>query len=321
MIDRRTVLMGSAALAAAAHVKAEGAAHWPEPHTSIPLWPNGAPGALGVLPKEVITERSKDTLHKDRAIVGIAAPRIDAFPASQPNGTAVLLIPGGAYARIAFDREGYEMAAWFNARGVTAYVLFYRLPHEGWMDAPNVALADAQRAVRLIRSRAGDYGVDPAKLVVMGFSAGGHVCADLATRFDTKAYVPVDAADALSARPTLAAPIYPVVSMSKPYAHPLSRTLLIGENPTPELEAAHSPDMNVRHDMPPCFQVHAADDPAVPVENTLLLNAALRKAGVPAEMHIFEKGGHGFALRNVVGMPAHVWADLFMAWAGVRLGI
>ncbi len=314
-------MVGSVAVVAAAQVKADGVAHWPEPRASIALWPNGAPGALGALPREVITERSKDTLHKDRAIVGIGAPRIDVFPARKPNGAAVLLIPGGGYARIAFDREGYEMADWFNARGITAFVLFYRLPHEGWADAANVPLADAQRAMRLMRSRASDYGVDPAKLMAMGFSAGGHLCADLATRFDTKIYTPLDAADALSARPTLAAPIYPVVSLSAPYAHPGSRLMLLGANPTPEQDAAHSPDQIVAKDTPPCFLVHAEDDPVVPVENTLLLRAALKKAGVPVETHLFEKGGHGFALRNVVGMPAHVWPELFLNWARPRLGL
>ena len=147
------------------------------------------------------------------------------------------------------------------------------------------------------------------------------MCADLATRFDAKVYAPIDDADALSARPALAAPIYPVISMNKPFAHALSRTMLLGPNPTPDQEAAHSPDLNVTKDTPPCFLVHAEDDPAVPVENTLLFHAALRKAGVPVEMHVFEKGGHGFALRNVVGMPAHAWADLFMAWAATHIAL
>jgi acetyl esterase/lipase len=293
---------------------------WPEPRTSIPLWPKGAPGALGALPRQVITERSKDNLHKDRAIDGIGNPRLDVFRASKPNGAAVLLIPGGAYARIAFDREGYEMAAWFNARGVTAFVLFYRLPHEGWADAPNVALADAQRAMRLIRGLSADMGLDPPKLMAMGFSAGGHLCADLATRFDAKVYAPVDNADALSARPALAAPIYPVISMSPPYAHPGSRLMLLGPNPNPQMEAAHSPDQNVTIDTPPCFLVHAEDDPVVPVENTLLLRAALKKARVPVETHLFEKGGHGFAMRNVIGMPAQIWPELFLNWARPCLG-
>lgn len=327
MIDRRTVMMGSLGVAMAAQVQAQietpvnggHPKHWPAPHFSIPLWPHGAPGAVGTLPQEKITERSKDDLHKDRAIEGIAVPRLDVFPAPNPNGASILLMPGGAYARIAFDREGYEMADWFNARGITAFVLFYRLPHEGWADQANVALADAQRAIRLIRARATLMALDPAKVMAMGFSAGGHLCADLATRFNAPVYEPVDAADRLSARPTLAAPIYPVIAMRAPYAHALSRTMLLGANPTPALEMAHEPDKNVTKETPPCFQVHAADDPAVPVENSLMFNAALRKAGVPAEMHIFEKGGHGFGLRNVLDKPAHIWPELFMNWAGAQI--
>jgi acetyl esterase/lipase len=321
MIDRRSVFLGSAALGVAAQLRGENSMNWPEPAHTLPLWPQGAAGALGALPLEKITERSKDNQHKDRAIEGIAAPRLHIFPAAKPNGASVLLMPGGAYARIAFDREGYEMAAWFNARGITAFVLFYRLPHEGWTNAANVPLADAQRAMRLIRAKAAAMQLDPEKIMAMGFSAGGHLCADLATRYDVPVYVAVDAADSLSARPILAAPIYPVIAMHAPYAHALSRTMLLGENPTQAQEAAHEPDKNVHKAMPPCFQVHAADDPAVPVENILLLNAALKQAGVPAELHIFESGGHGFALRNVVGKPAHIWAELFMNWAAPRLGV
>lgn len=294
---------------------------WPMPQASRLLWPAGAPGLLGAAPREEITERSKDNQHKDRAITGIAAPRIDVFPAAKPNGASVLLIPGGGYARIAYDREGYEMAAWFNARGITAFVLFYRLPSEGWADAANVPLADAQRAVRLIRTHASEYAVDPAKLTVMGFSAGGHLCVDLAGRFATSVYAPVDAADTASARPNLVAPIYPVVSMAPPIAHGGSRTNLLGASPTPEAEAAHAADRHISPDTPPCFVVHAMDDPVVPVDNSLLLLAALRKAGVPCEAHLFEKGGHGFAMRNAVGLPAHVWPELFMNWAAPKLGL
>ena len=200
MIDRRSLLIASAALGVSAQARADAATTWPAPAFTIPLWPNGAPGALGAVPEEVVTERSTSPAYKDRAVDHIGHPRLDVFPAAKLNGAAVLLIPGGGYQRLAIDREGYEMAAWFNARGITAFVLFYRLPAEGWADAANVPLMDAQRAMRLIRSRAATLGIDPARLVAMGFSAGGHLCADLATRFNAAIYAPVDAADALSAR-------------------------------------------------------------------------------------------------------------------------
>ena len=138
--------------------------------------------------------------------------------------------------RVVIDKEGYEMGHWLAERGFTVFVLFYRLPGEGWAAGPNVALSDAQRAMRLIRSRSGDYGVDPERVAAMGFSAGGHLCADLATRFAAHTYDPVDSADTLSARPLLAAPIYPVISMTAPIAHDMSRELLIGKDAGPELE-------------------------------------------------------------------------------------
>ncbi|MBU6206906.1 MAG: alpha/beta hydrolase [Alphaproteobacteria bacterium] len=303
-------------MASATHTGAAPSASgaWPAPLTSFPLWPGTPPGAPAQLPVPQITERAHDASYHDRAITGVAAPRIDWFPAAQPNGSAVLLIPGGAYLRIAFDREGYEMAAWFNARGVSAGVLFYRLPDEGWVDRANVASADAQRAVRLLRTRAQAMQLDPARLIVMGFSAGGHVCADLAARWNQPLYTRVDAADMLSARPDLAAPIYPVVAMRGPEAHAVSRAMLLGASPTPEEERVHSPDLMIGPQSPPCFIIHAEDDPAVPVANSRLLHDALRRAKVPVEMHLFEKGGHGFGLRNATG-PNAAWAELFMAWA------
>ena len=149
----------------------------------------------------------------------------------------------------------------------------------------------------------------------MGFSAGGHLSCDLTVRFATETYAAVDAADELSARPHVAAHIYPVVSMSLPVAHAVSRTKLIGEDATPELETRHSPHLNVPGDAPPGFFVHAEDDASVVVDNTLLMRAALRAKNVPVETHIFAHGGHGFGLRKAVGKPVAVWPELFVAWA------
>ena len=207
------------------------------------------------------------------------------------------------------------MARLLAAAGVTAFVLFYRLPHEGWAAGPNVSLADAQRAMRLIRRRAPRDGLDPARLCAMGFSAGGHLCADLLTRFDARVYREVDAADRLIARPDLAAPIYPVVSMTLPTAHAGSRRNLVGETASPERERAHSPHENARADAPPTFLLHAEDDRSVVVENTLLLRAALRAKGVETETHIFPDGGHGFGLRLARGKSVENWSALFTAWA------
>jgi acetyl esterase/lipase len=237
------------------------------------------------------------------------------FRPAIPNGSAVLVTPGGGYVRVVIDKEGYEIGRWLAARGWTVFVLFYRLPGDGWKAGPDVALSDAQRAMRLIRHRARDYGIVPERVAAMGFSAGGHVCGDLATRFATKTYEPVDAADALSARPDVAAPIYAVQSMRAPLAHPVSRALLIGKDASPEIEQLHSPASNVTKATPPCFLVHAEDDTTVPVDNSIEFRAALKSVGVPVETHLFENGGHGFGLRRAMGKPAELWPDLFVNWA------
>ncbi|MEG3182352.1 alpha/beta hydrolase [Sphingomonas sp. LT1P40] len=292
-----------------------GPAGLPDPVETIDLWPKGAPGMPANPPIETVNERSTDRDLTDRAVFGITRPRLVVFRPLRPNGAAVLIAPGGGYRWVVVDKEGYEMGRWLAARGFTVFVLFYRLPGEGWAAGPNVALSDAQRAMRLIRHRARDYGIDPQRVAAMGFSAGGHLCADLLTRFDTRTYDAVDAADRQPARPTAAAPIYPVISMTAPHAHPGSRELLIGKNAAADLERAHSPNFNVPTNAPPTFIVHAEDDETVPVENALLLRAAMRAKGIPVETHLFTHGGHGFGLRKTLGKPVAVWPDLFTSWA------
>lgn len=287
----------------------------PQPAETIDLWPAGAPGMPTRPPMEQVTERSSDELVTDRAVLGITRPRMAVFRPDRPNGAAVLLTPGGGYRHVVVDKEGYEFARWLAARGFTAFVLFYRLPGDGWAAGPNVALSDAQRAMRLIRHRSADFAIEPERVAVMGFSAGGHVCADLATRFAARTYEPVDEADRLSARPFCAAPIYPVVSMRTGVTHPGSREFLLGKSPSAAAEAAHSPDRNVPADAPPHFLLHAEDDDVVPVENTLLLRAGLRARNVPVETHLFQHGGHGFGLRKTVGKPVDAWPELWRAWA------
>ena len=323
IFDRRTVM----GLAAAGTVSAalgqtpppRGEGKMPpglyQPTETIDLWPTSAPGEPATALVETINERSTDPQLTDRAVFGISRPRLVVFRPAISNGAAMLVTPGGGYRWVVVDKEGYEMGRWLAARGFTAFVLFYRLPGEGWAAGPDVALSDAQRAIRLIRHRARDYAIDPERVAAMGFSAGGHLCADLATRFDATTYAPVDAADALSAKPHSAAPIYPVISMSAPDAHAGSRALLVGKQAAPALEAAHSPHTRVPANAPPFFLVHAEDDDAVPVNNTLLLRAALKAKNVRAETHLFEFGGHGFGLRKAIGKPVEVWPELWRAWA------
>ena len=316
-VDRRT-LIGTALAASVAPIAARAAARpdFPEPAFSVPLWPGEAPGLTDKALKDEVVERSKDPTVRDRAMVRIRRPRLDVFPARNPNGAALLITPGGSYQRVVIDKEGYELAAWLAARGVTAFVCFYRLPDQGWADGRNAPLADAQRAMRLIRGRAAEWKIDPRRVGALGYSAGGHVCGELATRHGDKVYAPVDAADALDSRPLFAAPLYPALAMD-PFLNPTPGV------PRPAAPAAASSwpmlDAQVNRTTPPCFLCHAEDDTTLPVENSVRLRAALKAAGIPVEMHLFAEAGHGFGLRFTTGKPVAAWPDLLMAWAG-RLG-
>jgi acetyl esterase/lipase len=308
--DRRSLLIGLAggfAAPAFAQVAID-------PAEEIELWPGAPPGQPAVALQERVEERSKDPLIRDRALLNVARPRMTVFRPASPNGAAVLITPGGGYKWVVIDKEGFELGRWLANRGFTVFVLFYRLPGQGWAAGPNVALADAQRAMRLIRHRAREFGIDPKRVTSLGFSAGGHVCADLATRFAESVYEPVDAADRLSARPDLAAPIYPVVSMSAPLAHPGSRSQLVGEHASPQRERAHAPHLNVTVNTPPCFLLHAEDDAVVPVGNTLLLREALKAGSVRVDTHLYAEGGHGFGLRFTKGKPVEAWPHALAAW-------
>lgn len=307
-LTRRAVIAASPLMTLASGARADGA-------TVLPLWPGAAPGGGAVtVTEEVVERRLSPGGLRDRIIKGVRNPTLRVFEPARPNGASLLMTPGGGYKWVVMDKEGYECAARFAAAGVTVYVASYRLPGDGWDAGPAVALQDAQRALRLIRARASAKGLDPARIGVMGFSAGGHVAGCLGLMWDRRTYAPVDAIDALSARPDSAALIYPVATMSPPFAHPGSRERMLGPAPTPEQERAWSLDTNARADGPPTFLLHAADDTAVPVENSLRLEAALRGAKVATELHVFEEGGHGFGLRFARGKPVEVWPDLVLAW-------
>lgn len=249
---------------------------------------------------------------------GVTRPRMAVFRPQRPGGAAVLIMPGGGYRHVVIDKEGFEMGRWLAARGVTAFVLFYRLPHQGWAAGPDVPLADAQRAIRLIRRNHAALGVDPERVSIMGFSAGGHVAASLAVRFAAQAYAPVDAADSATARPDGAALIYPVISMRKDLAHAGSRDRLLGPNPHAGQELAHSPDRNVPADAPPFFMLHAEDDDAVPVGNTLAMRDGLKSRGIQADTHLYAAGGHGFGISRAAGKPVAAWPETWLAWARTK---
>jgi acetyl esterase/lipase len=315
-LDRRALLGSGLLLGAAAVSTAAAAADAPDPSETIDLWPAGPPGAAGVTVKETVTERRKaPTDLRDRFVAHVTRPRMSVFRPKRPNGAAILITPGGGYKWVVVDKEGFECARWFAARGYTCFVLYYRLPADGWGAGPDAPLQDAQRAIRVIRSRARSFGIDLNRIAVQGFSAGGHVAGSLVTRFDANAYEPVDDADKLSARPDLGCLVYPVASFTDALAHMGSRTEMLGQNPTAAQIANYSVEQGVKANTPPTFLLHAADDGSVPVGNSLAVFAALQAAKVKSEIHIFEEGGHGFGLRFAVGKPVGAWPQLFATWA------
>lgn len=284
------------------------------PEDIVPLWPGDAPGGEAVTVTEQVIERPNEENLRDRIVLGVRRPTLSIFRPARPNGAGLLVIPGGGYRHVVVDKEGYEAARWFTARGVTCFVLRYRLPGDHWAAGSDVSLQDAQRAMRVIRTGATSYGVDPARVASIGFSAGGHVAASLAVRFDLPLAPGGDAADALPAQPAVSCLMYPVITMG-PAAHAGSRSYLLGEHPTPDGIARYSLEGHARADMTPTMLMHAADDTSVPLSNTTTMFEAIRAAGVKTELHVFEEGGHGFGLRFARGKPAAAWPDLFTTWA------
>ena len=262
---RTTLSLFALALCAAAQPKAE------------LLWPDGAPGAQGM------ADEDKPTL-------------THYTPKRARNGTAVVVCPGGGYRNLAMDHEGVQVATWLNSLGITAFVLKYRLGPKYHHPAE---MNDVQRAIRAVRARAGEYGIAADKIGVWGFSAGGHLASTAATHFAEAAPNAADPIERVTSRPDFAILTYPVVSFTTDYVHKGSRSNLLGENPSEEEKHLLSNELQVTKQTPPTFLVHTGEDTGVPAENSILFYLALRKAGVPAEMHIYEKGPHGFGLGSL----------------------
>lgn len=271
---------------------------------SIPLWPKGRLPEVQAKPPVSIPKMPKVFMQ------GIAAPSLRLFRPEKSNGRAILVIPGGGYFFVSVGNEGVDVARRFNRLGYTVYVLVYRLPGEGWADRADVPLQDARRAVRLIKSRAATDGFDAGHIAAMGFSAGGHLAASLAT--DDSADTPVDAIDRLSARPQAVGLIYPVITMGEKTNGP-SRMLLLGREPSAELVERRSTERHVGPSTPPLFLFHSVDDTTVPVENSQMMFEAMRAAKRPVEMHLVQEGGHGYGT-GFAGTPSAMWPELFDAW-------
>lgn len=324
-IERRTLLTGAAALAATSAAAAQDRAApapfspsqsdllWPAKER-FALWPGTPPGAPAVPIKPNPTLNDVGNGRKELWIRGVPVPEVHVFRPALPDGSAMLSLPGGGYEFLSVQNEGLDVAEFFNGKRTTVFVLTYRLPGEGWANRAIVPLADTQRAIRLIRSRAADFKIDPDRLGVIGFSAGGHLGADIGVSYGEKVYAPVDAADALSARPAFLGLVYPVTSLLPNQQYKPGPWLgLTGPTSQAELEA-RSPILHVTRDTPPSFLVQAADDPSVNPINSFNWAGELLKNGVAAELHLFAQGGHGFGLHLPPANPGSLWPELFALW-------
>lgn len=248
------------------------------------LWPNGAPGAVG-------------TEDVDKPSLTFYLP-----DAAKAVGTGVIVCPGGGYVNLAMDHEGRQIAEWMNSVGIAAFVLKYRLGpryhHPAMID-------DAHQAIRMVRSRAAEFGIAPDRIGIMGFSAGGHLASTAATHFDA------------GTRPDFAILVYPVISFTTKYTHQGSRRFLLGDNPDPKVVESLSNELQVTPQTPPTFLFHTDTDTAVPPENSVLFYMALKKAGLPAEMHIFGEGQHGLGLAQTHA-DLSIWPTLLANWLRVR---
>ncbi|MBQ9207448.1 MAG: alpha/beta hydrolase [Treponema sp.] len=269
---------------------------------TIYLWPQKvAPGSKNVKIEHEIDERSANPEeHHDRAEMGITEPYMTLYKAENPNGAAILIAPGGAYQRVVYDVEGSDRAKLYCENGYTVFVLNYRLPGDGHDEGAYAPLADAQRAIRIIRSKAGEYGIDPKKIGVMGSSAGGHLASCLGTKYNEKIGTKVDEIDDVDARPDFIILCYPVITMSDEGTHTGSRKVLLGEKPKKKAKLAFSTELLVTEKTPPSFIVLSQNDGSVkPFYNGVAFAQKLSEKKVPYELHIYQDGKHGFKTKDV----------------------
>ena len=301
--------LGMLAVADATHAQTS---NWQPPadHTQVAIWPGTPPDAVRPSSAETLTTGSDLIAGRPYSYISnVTRPTMTVYPPKGRNtGAAVVVFPGGGYRILAIDLEGSEVCDWLVSRGIACVLLKYRVPDSGpaWHDdcrcnitpAAPTALEDAQRTIGLVRHRAAEWGIDPRKIGVLGFSAGGHLVADVSTHVERRAYTPVDAADRESSRPDFAVALYP--------GH-------MGEHTTRPFEL--NPTLPVTSHTPPTFIAQAEDDSTDGVDNALIYFIALKKAGVPAELHIYAHGGHAFGLRPTKDPITH-WPDLMEKWLG-----
>jgi acetyl esterase/lipase len=279
----------------------------------IELWPEGIPGSINNPSYKAEIDSSQGwTFEKN-----ISNPTIDFYPApaDKSNGTAVIICPGGGYSVLAIKHEGSQVAEWFNSFGITAFVLKYRLPDTAIMVNKTIGpLQDAQKAIRIVRRNAKEWNIDPYKIGIMGFSAGGHLASTLSTHYNQKVY---ELVDSISARPDFSILIYPVISMDTTITHMGSRINLLGKNPSPDLVKLYSNELQVNDSTPPAFLVQSMDDNVVPVRNSIDYALALKEHNIQCELHLYEKGGHGYGLGRTNDTESS-WPEACKMWLKMR---
>ena len=308
MIARRTLLQNLAALTAIGAVQMGGTVPaMAQEREEILLWPGNPPGGGGVTGPEKLG----DTGAGFGALSNISTPRMRVYRPAKANGAAVVVCGGGGYFRIQLWKESTPIALWLQEKGFTVFELIYRLPNDGW-DA-SVPFMDAQRAMKIARTRAAEFGVDPQQIGIMGFSAGGHLAGFTALQPQRALYAGADKYEKVSARPDFSVLLFPVVSLRKPYDTTRTRRELIGETPSAEAENAWSLDTYASADAPPTIIFASSDDKTAPPGHGIMLYEKLNGAGASAELHLFRDGGHGWGL----GRPEQVlsqWPDMFVKW-------
>lgn len=308
MIARRTLLQNLAVLTAISALHMCGAMPaFAEEREEILLWPGKPPGRGGVTGPEKLGETGAGL----GALSNISVPRMRVYRPAKANGAAVVVCGGGGYFRIQLLKESTPIARWLQERGFTVFELLYRLPNDGW-DA-TAPFMDAQRAMRIVRTRSAEFGIDPKQIGIMGFSAGGHLAGFTALQPQRKLYAGSDKYEKVSARPDFSALLFPVVSLRKPYDTTRTRREIIGETPSAEAENAWSLDTYASADAPPTIIFASADDKTAPPGHSIMLFEKLNASGASAELHVFRDGGHGWGL----GRPEQVlsqWPDMFVKW-------
>jgi acetyl esterase/lipase len=274
----------------------------------ISVWTNEIPGAIDAVDYKEVQVNKNGTVE---FFSKVTIPTLTVFTPENSNGTAVVICPGGAYANLYIDGEGYKMAKWFNKLGITAFVLKYRLPSDAIMKDKTIGpLQDAQEAVRYIRRNASKWGINSQKVGIIGFSAGGHLAATLSTHYKDQVYKVIDST---SARPDFSVLVYPVISMDDKTTHKGSKNNLLGINPSQELIYKYSNDTQIDAMTPPTFIIHAMDDKSVLVENSIQYFLALKKNNVACEAHFYQTGKHGFGLGRA-GTTSLNWSKQLEDW-------